>query len=71
MKKQFSQLAVDLENALKGVEDREKLEQIRVEYLGRKGKLADLMKEMKSLSDAERKDAGKEANQAKQQTTTW
>ena len=41
------------------------LEQLRIEFLGRKGKIADLMKEMAALTEDQRKVAGKAANEVK------
>src|SRR4051795_780193 len=44
----------------------ETLEEIRIEILGRKGKLADISKGMGKLSPAERAETGKELNLFKQ-----
>lgn len=41
------------------------LENVRVEYLGRKGRLAEAMKDLASLSEEDRREAGKRANDAK------
>jgi phenylalanyl-tRNA synthetase alpha chain len=66
MKKTFTQMAKDLEGALSGTIDRAALEAARVEYLGRKGKLATAMKDMGQLSPGDRKEAGAAANEAKE-----
>lgn len=65
MKDQFEQLKGRVITALKHVSDREALEKLRVEFLGRKGKLAELMKQMATLADEERKLAGAVANEVK------
>jgi len=46
-------------------EDLKKLEQVRVRYLGRKGELAQLFKQMGGVSDEDRPAAGKLLNEAK------
>ncbi len=43
----------------------EELEAARVEYLGRKGRLAETMKELAALDESARRDAGKTANDVK------
>ena len=49
-------------NALKTVVTAEELEKIRVEYIGKKGYVTELLKEMKSLSDEEKKTFGQAVN---------
>jgi phenylalanyl-tRNA synthetase alpha chain len=70
MKETFKELGKDFEEALKEVSDQALLEGIKTEYLGRKGLLAALMKNMASLSDEERREVGKAANEAKQAMET-
>ncbi len=43
------------------------LDQVRIDYLGKKGKLTDLLKQLGSLSNEERPAAGQLINQAKQE----
>jgi phenylalanyl-tRNA synthetase alpha chain len=45
----------------------DEIDNIKVKYLGKKGKLADLMKQLKSLSKAEKIEVGKQANLLKNQ----
>ncbi|QPG04566.1 phenylalanine--tRNA ligase subunit alpha [Salinimonas marina] len=47
-------------------EDAATLDQVRVEYMGKKGKLTDLLKGLGKLSNEERPAAGQKINQAKQ-----
>ena len=49
-------------NALKTVVTADELEKIRVEYIGKKGYVTELLKEMKSLSDEEKKTFGQAVN---------
>ena len=65
MKSKFEQVKTDALTALESIADGEALEALRVEYLGRKGKLAGLMKEMAALSAEERKVIGAVANEVK------
>ena len=65
MQDKFVQLKNSFEEAMKNVSGNQQLETLRHEFLGRKGKLADLMKEMVTLSDDQKKAAGKIANELK------
>ena len=49
-------------DALSKIEKMEDLEKIRVEYTGKKGYVTELLKEMKSLSNEEKKTFGQEVN---------
>lgn len=55
LKKSF----LELLGSVKNMED---LEKIRVEFLGKKGHITDLMKDMKSLSNEEKKEFGQRVN---------
>ncbi len=58
-----------LESALKSVagsHDLQQLDQVRIEYLGKKGSLTDMLKQLGQLPAEERKAAGQAVNQAKQ-----
>ncbi len=61
----LGQLEKALEQALSSVSDEAGLEGVRVEYLGRKGKLAEAMKTLANLPEAERKAMGLQANEVK------
>ncbi|OGL95814.1 phenylalanine--tRNA ligase subunit alpha [Candidatus Uhrbacteria bacterium RIFOXYB12_FULL_58_10] len=65
MKDQFEQLKDDVIAAATKIADRDALERLRVEFLGRKGKLAELMKGMATLAGEERKLIGAVANEVK------
>ncbi len=65
MQQTFRQLSQDLIAALKTVSSESELEAVRVEFLGRKGKLAGAMAGLKALDDGARKETGKAANDAK------
>jgi len=66
MKKDLEQLKDDFLALVDKVSDRESLETLRNEFLGRKGKLKAAMKEMAQLADEERKAIGKIANEVKE-----
>lgn len=66
------QFLQDLENLLQsgvaefqGAHDAEVIESLRISYLGRKGKLAECMQVLPSLSSEEKRAAGPKANEAK------
>lgn len=65
MKDQFEQLKADVLDAVAKATDPETLATLRQEFLGRKGRLAELMKQMGTLVDEERKLAGAVANEVK------
>jgi phenylalanyl-tRNA synthetase alpha chain len=65
MKETFKEIEKEFVQALEEVSDREALVSLQTAYLGRKGKLAGLMKNMASLSDEERREVGKAANETK------
>lgn len=66
MQETFTQLIEQCKDALKAVGDRVALESVEIKFLGRKGELASLMKQLAALSDEEKKSAGKIANEAKE-----
>ncbi len=65
MKDELEKLVVDLTAALSSVHDTAALEVVRVEYVGRKGRLAELMKGLAALSVDEKKVIGQIANSVK------
>ncbi|MBI2427024.1 MAG: phenylalanine--tRNA ligase subunit alpha [Candidatus Kerfeldbacteria bacterium] len=69
LKDQFEQLKKDAEAELAFLKDEKTWEHVRTEYLGRKGKLADLMKELKSAAEQEKPFLGEMANRAKRELT--
>lgn len=66
MKQQLEELKKDFLRLMENVVDRENLENLKTEFLGRKGKLNLLMKEMASLVGEERKLVGAFANEVKE-----
>ncbi|MBI2551203.1 phenylalanine--tRNA ligase subunit alpha [Candidatus Uhrbacteria bacterium] len=65
MQSKFQQFKTDFEAQLHTVADRLKLEELRTQFLGRKGKLAELMKEMGLLAQDQRQVLGAVANEVK------
>jgi len=47
----------------------EELDELRIEFLGRKGKLAQLMGQLGKLDNADKPEGGKKANEIKQRIT--
>ena len=66
MKSKLEQIKKEFLELVDQVVDREALEELQVQFLGRKGKLNGLMKEMAGLADEERKHIGKLANEVKE-----
>lgn len=56
----------ELKNAIDNVSSLVDLEQVRLEYLGKKGKITSFMQKLKDLSNEEKKEFGQEINIAKQ-----
>ncbi|MFH1315162.1 MAG: phenylalanine--tRNA ligase subunit alpha [Candidatus Uhrbacteria bacterium] len=65
MKNELEQLKKEFSLAIAKVADESGLEDVRVEFLGRKGKFGLLMKGLKDLSDKDRKKFGQLANDVK------
>jgi len=70
MKNSLEQLKKEFEEMMKKVTDRAALEQLKNEFLGRKGKLKSLMADMGSLANEERKTIGQFANEIKETIET-
>ena len=67
MSEKTLKLLQDFKDALAKIETIDDLEKIRVEYIGKKGYVTELMKEMKNLSHEEKKTFGQEVNVLKTQ----
>jgi len=65
MLEQLKELAVQAEAEIKAIETLSALNDLRVKYLGKKGPIQEVMKNMKNLSPDERKVAGKTSNDVK------
>ena len=63
MKQKLEQIKAEVENILADVKDLEALEQIRIKYLGKKGELTAVLKEMGKLTPEERPVIGALANE--------
>ncbi len=67
MQPQLDNLLNNARNAINAATDLAMLEQIRVQYLGKKGELTDILKEVGNLPAAERPQVGKAVNLVKQE----
>ena len=67
MQDELDQLVAEAEKAVEAVGDLQALDQVRVAYLGKKGRLTERMKTLGKLSPEERPKAGQAINAAKQQ----
>ena len=66
MKELLSSIKLQAEEAIKSCKDESQIENLRVKYLGKKGELTALLKQMGSLSPEERPKVGQLVNEAKQ-----
>ncbi|MGD8785738.1 MAG: phenylalanine--tRNA ligase subunit alpha, partial [Thioalkalispiraceae bacterium] len=66
MEKELAKLVKEAEDAVKAAADLQALDQVRVNYLGKKGSITAQMKNLGKLSAEERPKAGQVINQAKQ-----
>ncbi len=69
MKENIQQLKIQFQEEMKAVESKEELEGIRISYLGKKGRVTDILNKMKELSPEERRETGKEINLLKDEIT--
>lgn len=67
MQTKINNILQNAESAIVNAKDPKTLDEIRVHYLGKKGEITELLKELGTLSQAERPEAGKAVNIAKQQ----
>ena len=67
MKEQLSAILTDAKNQVASSRNETKIEAIRVKYLGKKGELTAILKQMGSLSPEERPKMGALVNEAKQE----
>ncbi|MBL6734331.1 MAG: phenylalanine--tRNA ligase subunit alpha, partial [Shewanellaceae bacterium] len=71
MQSQLDNYIKEAEIATNATTDLNDLNEIRVQFLGKKGKITQIMKQLGSLSSAERPIAGQKINQAKQQIQSF
>jgi phenylalanyl-tRNA synthetase alpha chain len=69
MLEQFEQIGKDALSKLKEVTDPEQLEQFRIEYLGRKGRVTQMLSQIGEFSKEQRAAAGQLANKIKKDVT--
>ena len=69
MNQKVSELREKFETELQSVKDVTELENMRVAYLGKKGSITAVLKDMGKLSDEERKALGQEVNVLKNEVT--
>ncbi len=69
MSEKTLELKQEFLNALESANSMEELENIRIAYLGKKGSITDLMKEMKNLSNEEKKTFGQKVNELKNEVS--
>jgi phenylalanyl-tRNA synthetase alpha chain len=67
---QIVNLEKEFEEKIKDVSTLEELEKLRVEFVGRKGKVTELLKQIPKLPPEERKEFGKTCNQLKKRIET-
>ena len=66
MQQELNQLVTEAEQAIATAADLQALDQVRVDFLGKKGRITERMKALGQLSAEERPKAGEAINQAKQ-----
>ena len=62
MNSRIAELSTQFENELSGITEIMELENIRVAYLGKKGSITAILKDMGKLSDEEKRTLGQEVN---------
>jgi len=65
IKQELDQLEKEFEDLIKNAREIKDLDNLKVGFLGKKGKLSEFMKRLKSLSAEEKAEAGKEINRIK------
>ncbi len=69
MLEKMKELRQKFSDTIQNIADTQKLEEIRIEYLGKKGSVTGLLKSMKDLSNEERKSFGQQVNMLKGEIT--
>ncbi|MDE6101650.1 MAG: phenylalanine--tRNA ligase subunit alpha [Ruminococcus sp.] len=69
MLEKMKELRQKFSDAIQNVANTQTLEEIRIEYLGKKGSVTGLLKSMKDLSNEERKSFGQQVNMLKNEIT--
>ena len=58
----IKELELEAKEKLESVKDSSKIEELRVEFLGKKGKVIEILKNLKSVEEAKRKEVASKAN---------
>ncbi|MCR4741051.1 MAG: phenylalanine--tRNA ligase subunit alpha [Lachnospiraceae bacterium] len=69
MKEMISKLKEQFDSKLKEVNDLGSLEQLRLDYMSKKGRISELMKELAKLPNDQKKEAGRLINSFKEEVT--
>jgi len=66
---QLNELHEGFKEELAAVAEMQQLDQLKTHFLGKKGPMTDILKNLKDVDPSQRKDIGMAANQIKQQMT--
>lgn len=69
MLENVKELKQNFDTAIQSADDTQTVENLRIEYLGKKGSVTGLLKDMKNLSGEEKKTFGQQVNQLKSEIT--
>ena len=64
---QLEEIVAQAEAAIANADNPQALDDVRVQYMGKKGQLTELLKGLGKLDPSERREAGQKINEAKQQ----
>ncbi|MTJ01125.1 phenylalanine--tRNA ligase subunit alpha [Idiomarina piscisalsi] len=67
---QLEEIVAQAEAAIANADNPQALDDVRVQYMGKKGQLTELLKGLGKLDPSERREAGQKINEAKQQVQT-
>lgn len=67
MEEKLSLLKEEVEKEMKNVQTTADVENIRVEYLGKKGKVVEILKNLKNVEASKRKEVGQQANKLREE----
>lgn len=67
---QLEEIVAQAEAAIANADNPQALDEVRVQYMGKKGQLTELLKGLGKLDPSERREAGQKINEAKQQVQT-
>lgn len=67
MEEKLSLLKEEVEKEMKNIQTTADVENIRVEYLGKKGKVVEILKKLKNVEASKRKEVGQQANKLREE----